>query len=687
MSKTNRIYFSMVFLLLVLLTSSTYAKEQKAPAQENDKPTISLPEAMGDAMVKEATRVKEEFEQQARSLDDRTPLGWSLETINYLYKWVLTLPFKIPEFLKHVMEQSRVLGAAGSLIMLTFIIAVLYSLLGQNRVLSRIERKVQPLSQKLPEKVYPFFLSALKVVVAALIPLLLLGAFSLINAIIDYQAAWFQLTGRLLVLWAAGSLIIGLMRESLTRDLFQTTSLYGKKLFHLARLALLYVIVGVAIFWAAEVFDIREDVLALLKFAISISVVFVLFLLHLKKKALISLLPVLPYRSYQRFIAFLNKYYYPLIFLAFLTALLWCIGYKRIGEVFLFRTWYTAAVYIFIMLGYHTIQDWIQKRSKKVDASDETAHFFLQSSKSLILYATVIATVIIILNLLGLLDPIQRIMSFPVFKLGNTQVTFWIILKAILILLAFIYASRLMQAYLDYKIYPSFGIDPGLGYALNTFFKYLTFAIGFLIALKIMGINLRFLLVFAGALGIGIGLGLQNMAANVISGFTIIFGAKIRKGDWIEVGETLGVVTDIYLRATKVRDRDNIEYLIPNSNFISSTIVNYSLSSPMIRIELPVGVSYSSDPKEVEKILLEVAEKEPMVEKYQRPEVRFFEYADSSINFELLIWIDVRKTARRKVRSALYFAIFEEFRKAGIEIPFPQRDVHVLNPAKQEAPS
>ena len=283
----------------------------------------------------------------------------------------------------------------------------------------------------------------------------------------------------------------------------------------------------------------------------------------------------------------------------------------------------------------------------------------------------------IILNLLGLLDLIERVISFPVLKLGDDTCDFMVIIKAVIILLAFIYAARLLQAYLDYKIYPSFRIDPGLGHALDTTFKYAVIAIGVLISLKVVGLDLRFLLVFAGAAGIGIGLGLQNTAANVISGFTIIFGGKIRKGDWIEVEKGLGMVTDIYLRATKVRTRDNIEYLVPNSNLLSNTIVNYSLSSPMIRIDLPVGVSYRSDPRQVKKILLEVAEKEPMVSKYKKPMVRFIEYGDSSINFELLIWIDVRVTPRRNVRSVLYFEIFEEFRKAGIEIPFPQRDIHI----------
>jgi small-conductance mechanosensitive channel len=272
-------------------------------------------------------------------------------------------------------------------------------------------------------------------------------------------------------------------------------------------------------------------------------------------------------------------------------------------------------------------------------------------------------------------------MSFPVFKIGDKLITFWVVIKAALVLLTFVFASRLIQAYCDYKVYPKLGVDPGLGYALNTFFKYISIAVGFLISMKVVGIDLRLLLVFAGAAGIGIGLGLQSLATNVISGFSLIFGGKVRKGDWIEVSGTVGVVTDIFLRATQIRSRDNVEYLVPNANFISGTIINYSLSSAYIRIELPVGVSYNADPREVEKILLKVAEAEPMVEKYMPPSVRFVEFGDNSINFELLFWIDMRKTPRRKVRSALYFAIFDELRQTGIEIPFPQRDIHIRSNA------
>ncbi|UCE54287.1 MAG: mechanosensitive ion channel [Desulfobacterales bacterium] len=670
-------YLILVFLVALLVTALSHAAAPQ-PAPENEKqPAISLPEDVSTTIAQKAASVKTEIANRASSLFERKPIGWNWNTIEYLYKWLVGLPLKLPEIIKQIMVQSRVLGVAGSCIVFIFLAAVFYSLLGRKRIFAQIEKKVQPLRQKIPQTVYPFFLSALKVLVAALIPLILLAAFSLINALIHYRATWFQLIGKLLILWAIGSLVISLLRESLTQNLFQATSRYGKKIFQLARLALLYGLIGFAAIQCAAAFQIRQDVIDLLKFAISVSIVVILFLFHLMKTALMSFLPDLPYRTYQSFIRILNRFYYPIIFLSFLTALLWCIGYKQLGRVVLIKIWSSGGAYILIMLAYHKITGWLQKWHASKDVSDEAAQFLFQSFRTMLLYATVLATIIIILNMLGLLDLLERVISFPIVKLGKTQVTLWLMIKAVIILLAFIYAARLLQAYLDYKIYPSLGIDPGLGYALDTTFKYTFIAIGVLISFKVVGLDLRFLLVFAGAAGIGIGLGLQHIAANIISGFTIIFGGKIRKGDWLEVEKGLGVVTDIYLRATKVRTRDNIEYLIPNSNLISSTIVNYSLSSPMIRIDLPVGVSYRSDPQQVKKILLEVAEKEPMVSKYQKPEVRFSEYGDSSINFNLLIWIDVRVTPRRAVRSALYFAIFEELKKAGIEIPFPQRDIHV----------
>jgi len=650
-------YFILVSIVLLFWVSLSYAAASQ-PALEN-QPAISLPEDVGAIIAQEAADIKTEISNRANSLFERTPMGWNWNTIEYCYNWVLGLPAQLPEFFKQIMEQSRVLGMAGSCIIFIFLTVAIYSLLGRKRILARIEKKIQPLQQKIPRTLYPFFLSAIKVLVCALIPMTLLAAYSLINAFIHYQAAWFHLTGKLMILWVIGSLVLNLLRESLTQNLFQATSRYGKRIFQLARLALLYGLVGFAVIQCVKIFQIRPDVIDLLKFIISVSIVVILFLFHLMKSAFMSFLPDLPYRTYRGFIRILNKFYYPFIFLSFMMALLWCIGYKQLGSVFVINTWSSVGTYLLIMLIYHRIRERLGKWQTGKDVSDEAAQFLSQSFRQLLLYATVLSTITIILHILGLLDLLERVISFPVVKLTNTQVTLWMMIKAIIILLAFIYAARLLQAYLDYKIYPTLGIDPGLGHALDTTFKSVFIAVGVLISLKVVGLDLRFLLVFAGAAGIGVGLGLQHTAANIISGFVLIFGGKVRKNDWIEVEKGLGMVTDIYLRATKVRTRDNIEYIVPNSNLISNTIVNYSLSSPMIRLDLPVGVSYRSDPQQVKEILLEVAEKEPMVSKSQKPMVRFIEYGESSINFELLIWIDVRVTPRRNVRSALYFEIFD----------------------------
>jgi small-conductance mechanosensitive channel len=677
MRTSNRYLLFTVFVALMLCTHLQAAPPSTDTTETDQIPAVTLHPEVGTTMLEQAGRVKEDLASQARSLFHRTPLGWNLETLQDIYRWSIGLPLQIPYLAQKIMEQSRLLGVAGSLLVLTFIGAVIYSLIGRKKVLASLVTVLQPFEKKLPEALYPFFISLMKVLVSALIPLILLGGYSLIEAFIKYPAAWFQLTGRFLGLWAVGALLNGILREALTENLFPRTAAYGKRVFNLARLILLYVLAGIAVIWIAQAFQIRADIVAFLKFVISISIVVVLFLLHMMKRTLMSLLPDLPYRFYQAFVRMLDRFFYPFIIFSFAVALLWCFGYRQFGRVVLLKTWLTVAAYLLIMWVYHLLRGWLIKWYAGRDPRNESASFLFRSLKTMLLYATVTATVIIILNLIGLLDPLQRLMSFPVATLGTTPITLWLILKAALILLAFVFASRLLQAYLDYQVYPSLGIDSGLGYALNISLKYTLIVIGLLISLKAVGLDLRFLLVFAGAAGIGIGLGLQSIAANVVSGFTLIFGGKVRKGDWVEVKDTLGFVTDIFLNATRIRTRDNIEYLIPNSNFVSDTIVNYSLTSPMIRITVPVGVSYNADPRVVEKILLDVASKESSVTDYRAPEVRFAEYGNNSINFDLLAWIDVRETPRRKIRSSLYFAIFDELKKAGIEIPFPQRDLHI----------
>ena len=678
MSKEKSSRIIPVVAVMLLLTFQTAAWAADKPSGEKEKgPGFGISQDVGSAVSRQAGQVGEQIAASARSLFKREPLGFDWQTAEYLYQRLLGLPLQIPALMQAVIEQSRLLGFVGSLVVLVFLIALIYSFLGQKRVMQRIEARLAPLEHRIPKSIYPYMLSIIRVVIAALFPIVLLAVFELINALIAFEAEWFRLIGRLLLLWAAGSLVINLLRELLTREFFGIDIDLGRTLLRPARLVALYSIFAVGLYWAAAAFRLREDVLALLQFAVSLSIVVILFLLLLKKQALLSILPDLPHTSYQKFVRWFGKYYFPLIFFSLALALLWVLGYRTLGRVLLIKIWASAAVYLAVMVVYHLLISALHRWYAQADKEDEAAALVYHSVRSLLIYATVLATILVVLNLLGLLGILKQVMSFAVFDLGTTSVTLWIILEAALILLAFVFCSRLMQAYLDYRVYPAVGIEPGLGYAINTFLRYLMLAVGLLIALNVVGLDLRVLFVFAGAVGIGIGMGMQNMAANIISGFTLIFGGQLRKGDWIEVADTMGVVTDIHLRATKVRSRDNIEYLIPNTEFISGTLVNYSLGSPLVRIDVPVGVSYEADPRKVSRILLDAAATEPLVSKQKAPAVRFVEFGDSSINFELLVWIDVRSTPRRKVRSDLYFAIFEALAQAGIEIPFPQRDLHI----------
>ena len=207
MIKPIRIIFILLFAGFLTAPPYSNAQDKSDDAAEKKEPSIAISKEMDDVMIREATKVKEEFQQKARSLFDRVPLGWNFNTITYLYDLAVSMPGKIPVFTRFVIEQSKVLGVIGSILVLVFIAVVFYSLLGQRRVMNWVERKVEPLSTYIPEATYPFVMSGIKVVVSALILLLLLAAFALINALIGYSEAWFQLIGRLLGFWAAGALL------------------------------------------------------------------------------------------------------------------------------------------------------------------------------------------------------------------------------------------------------------------------------------------------------------------------------------------------------------------------------------------------------------------------------------------------------------------------------------------------
>jgi small-conductance mechanosensitive channel len=183
--------------------------------------------------------------------------------------------------------------------------------------------------------------------------------------------------------------------------------------------------------------------------------------------------------------------------------------------------------------------------------------------------------------------------------------------------------------------------------------------------------------VFGGAVGVGIGLGLQNVVSNFVAGLILLIEQPIRIGDRIEVKETFGDVVKIGARSTWIRTNDNIVIIVPNSDFINSAVTNWTANDPNVRIIIPVGVGYDSDPEKVRELLLQAASVHEDVLSEPRSDVIFTDYGDNSLNFSLRVWTSSRAHTPFVLKSDLYFALFKLFRENGIELPFPQRDLHI----------
>jgi small-conductance mechanosensitive channel len=193
-----------------------------------------------------------------------------------------------------------------------------------------------------------------------------------------------------------------------------------------------------------------------------------------------------------------------------------------------------------------------------------------------------------------------------------------------------------------------------------------------------IGINLTGLAFFIGILSVGIGFGLQNIANNFVSGLILLFERPIKPGDMVSVGDTEGRVQEIQMRATTVLTRDNVTIIVPNSQLVSEKVINWSHKDPKVRIHIPIGVAYGSDVQLVTELLLKVAKGHPQVMDEPPPNVWFVDFGDSSLNFELLVWIN-NPILRKQIQSDLNYAIDAVFRQHNVTIPFPQRDLHLCS--------
>jgi len=234
-------------------------------------------------------------------------------------------------------------------------------------------------------------------------------------------------------------------------------------------------------------------------------------------------------------------------------------------------------------------------------------------------------------------------------------------------------------------ILPRLRLPQGAPHAISRLLRYAVLFIGLLVALSALGFNLSQAAIVAGGLGVGIGFGLQNVVSNFVAGLILLFERPIRVGDIVELGTTGGVVESIGMRATLVRTWRGSEIIVPNSQLISSSVVNWTLMHNRRRIEIEVGVEFSSDPDAVAKLLVETAIDHPGIDKHPQPQCLFTGFGDSTLNFQVRAWAEAAKCLN--LESELRFAIYRNLKQAGVTIPFPQRDLHLRSMPPGEAPS
>ncbi len=281
-----------------------------------------------------------------------------------------------------------------------------------------------------------------------------------------------------------------------------------------------------------------------------------------------------------------------------------------------------------------------------------------------------------------LLDAFAALFSLR-FTIGSITVTPGSVINIVLIIYVTILISRGLRAFLLQEVLPTHGVEKGVQLSISRLVHYAVLTIGFIVLLRVLGFGLNQITILGGALGVGIGFGLQAIVNNFVSGLILLFESPIKVGDMIDVGTQVGEVKELGLRATTVQTFDNAEVVIPNSQLISNNVTNWTLAEKKVRVRVPVGVAYGTDISKVFEILMGCAQASPLVLSTPKPVALFLSFGASSLDFELRVWISDFND-KLIVLSELNEDIESEFQLAGIEIPFQQTDLH-LRSVDQEA--
>jgi len=272
------------------------------------------------------------------------------------------------------------------------------------------------------------------------------------------------------------------------------------------------------------------------------------------------------------------------------------------------------------------------------------------------------------------LERTRTILTYPLFRIEGSSITLVSLLLFVLVLVVTLGLSRYLRSLVDRRWGDR--MEQGMGHTVKRLIHYGIIVLGVFVAFNVIGINLSSLAIVAGGVGVGIGFGLQNLASNFISGLILMIERPIRVGDAVTVNDQFGFVEEIALRSSRVVTLDNVQLIIPNTDFITGTVTNWSRGDEKIRVRCSIGVSYDADVHRVMEVLQAIAAGHDRVLENPEPGVVLEEYGDSSINFELRFWIP-HPRLRARVLHEVNVAIRDRFQEEDVEIPFPQRDLHL----------
>ena len=364
-------------------------------------------------------------------------------------------------------------------------------------------------------------------------------------------------------------------------------------------------------------------------------------------------------------------------FLRLLAALLrrvdWIVFVGLVGTAFLIvsnSTWPSRA--FFLNLVFNLSLAWLV-----ISVISRVIH-----SRVLSRWVAVVAWIIVALNLTGYLDPTTAALESMAFNLGEVRLSALLLIKSVALLIGLTWLANNTGNYVETRVMSMSDLTPSLQVLIGKFIKIFLVVAAVIVALNAVGIDLTVFAVFSGAIGVGLGFGLQKVVSNFISGVIILLDKSIKPGDTISLGSTFGWIRELRSRFVSVVTRDGREFLIPNEDFITEKVINWSFTDKLVRLDVDFGVSYDCNPHEVSRLAIEAAESVERVSKVKKPVCWLTEFGDSSLNFKARFWISDPQNGLTNIRGMVMLALWDAFEANDIAIPYPHREI-IMQPPKE----